>query len=245
MIAPSATGNQMRLKRGNWQAYMSLNQFNLLTNTSNMRAKLIALAVALGAISSPVIASPEIEFWKWFQRNENALYDFESDQERVFDSLAAQMHKVDPNLTFEFGPKENHKREFVISADGIKAAFPKVESLYAAAPNLNKWTFIKFRPRRAPYSIKIGSVEVKPGDVSIRIEHDGRKAGLSVFISGLTPSLQKDFTSVAYLMLDQALGEFDVETKVGFIEVRERTTVPDGAVSIDDLPKVFDHFLPR
>ena len=207
-----------------------------------MRAKLIALAVALGVISSQANASPELEFWKWFQQNENTLFDFESDQERVFDSLVTQMHKVDPNLTFEFGPKKNHKREFVISADGMKASFPKVESLYATAPNLNKWTFIKFRQRREPYNIKVGSVEVLPRDVSVRIEQDGGKTGLTVFVAGLDSARKNDFASAAYLILDQALGEFDVETKVGFIEIRERTTVPDSAVSIYDLPKVFDQF---
>jgi hypothetical protein len=210
-----------------------------------MHAKLIALAVALGMISSQANASPEIGFWRWFQQNENTLYDFEGDQDQVFASLAAQMHKVDPNLTFEFGPKKNHKREFVISADGIKASFPKVESLYAAAPNLKKWTFIKFRPRRDPYILKVGNVEVAPRDVSILIEHDGQKAGLSVFVMGFTPAQRNDFTSAAYLFLDQALGEFDVETRVGFIEVRDRATVPSGAVSIYDLPKAFDHFLAR
>lgn len=51
-------------------------------------------------------------FWKWFQENESALFDFEKDQERVFDSLISQLHKISPHITFEFGPKENGYREF-------------------------------------------------------------------------------------------------------------------------------------
>jgi hypothetical protein len=90
--------------------------------------------VILALLTGRANASPESDFWRWFQKNENALFDFERDQERTFDRLAAEMQKVDPSLTFEFGPKDDGRREFVISADGIVEAFPKVESLYAAAP---------------------------------------------------------------------------------------------------------------
>jgi len=79
------------------------------------------------------MASPEADFWKWFEANHAELFDFERDQDRIFDRLAAEMHKVDHDLTFEFGPKENGKREFIISADGIVRAFPKVETLYVLA----------------------------------------------------------------------------------------------------------------
>jgi hypothetical protein len=61
-------------------------------------------------------------FWKWFIAHEAELFDFEADQERIFDTLARQLAQVHPNLTFEFGPKTDH-REFVISAGGIREAF--------------------------------------------------------------------------------------------------------------------------
>ena len=68
--------------------------------------------------------SKEALFWRWFQANETRLFDFEKDQDRVFNELQMQLHRIQPSLTFEFGPKEEGKREFVISADGIKDAFP-------------------------------------------------------------------------------------------------------------------------
>src|SRR5882724_4779444 len=91
----------------------------------------VMLVSIFGFLGSRANASAEADFWQWFQRNEADLFDFERDQEAIFDRLAAEMHKVHPSLTFEFGSKENGRREFVISADGIKDAFPKVESLYA------------------------------------------------------------------------------------------------------------------
>ena len=60
------------------------------------------------------------------QQNEDAVSDFEKDRERVFDRLEIALHKVDSHLTFEFGPKEDGRREFTISADGIREAFPNI-----------------------------------------------------------------------------------------------------------------------
>lgn len=95
--------------------------------------------------------SPEEKFWTWFLQNDENLFNFERNQEKVFDMLAYELSQVHPDLTFEFGPVlENTKREFVISAGGIKKAFPAVENLYNSSPKIEKWIITKFRPRREP-----------------------------------------------------------------------------------------------
>jgi hypothetical protein len=188
-------------------------------------------------------ATPEQEFWKWFQKNETSLFTFETNQPVVFDRLATQMQKVQESLTFAFGPVKNGKREFVISADGIKTAFPAVEQLYASSPKLDRWIFIKFRPRRTPMDIEYGGVKAKAEDVYCTVEPDRGKAGITVFFNGYESEQDKTYKGIAFLMLDQALGEYDVETKVGFIEVK-----PFSAESvlekkpIKDVTKVFDDF---
>jgi hypothetical protein len=187
-------------------------------------------------------ASAEAHFWKWFQNNEAMLFDFERDQEAVFDRLAGEMHKVHPSLTFEFGPKENGRREFVISADGIKDAIPSVESLYAAAPALERWQFIKFRPRRNPFDIEYGGVSVKASSVSVLLEPDGQKAGITVFIPGYTQEGHNTYAGIAFLLLDQALGEYDVETRVGFIDVKAPARTSVQTLSLQELPNAFDDY---
>jgi hypothetical protein len=62
------------------------------------------------------------EFWKWFTQHESELHDFEVDRERIFNTLANELQKVDPDLTFEFGPAAA-RREFIISAGGISELF--------------------------------------------------------------------------------------------------------------------------
>ena len=188
-------------------------------------------------------SSPEQDFWKWFQDNEASLFDFEKNQDAVFDRLATALHGVHPSLTFEFGPKQGNHREFVISADGNKDAFPEVSALYDAAPKLPRWTFIKFRPRRESMDISYNGISVRAQDVLFAIAPDGDRAGITLFIPGYTGQNHETMMRIAFLMLDQALGEFDVETRVGFIEVKSLQEAPKTKKPLKELPKTFDAFL--
>lgn len=214
----------------------------------SFRRVLISVFLPLFGLFAPhANATPESEFWQWFQKNDAMLFDYERDQEKVFDLLAAAMQKVHPSLTFEFGPKEGGRREFVISADGIREAFPKVESLYASAPRLQHWKFIKFRPRREPLDlVEYGGASVKPKDVTVVLRPQGKQVALTVLIPGYPGSSRDAYVGVAYLLLDQALGEYDVETRVGRIDVATPGDNPAGAVPLSQLPRAFDaHFASR
>lgn len=189
-------------------------------------------------------ATPEQAFWAWFQNNDAALFDFEKDQEKIFDRLNREMNKVNPTLTFEFGPKQNGRRDFVISADGIKAAFPAVEALYAAAPTLPHWKIIKFRPRRKPMDIEYQGVSVKASTVRVHLEVNGGMAGLTVYIPGYSPD-NKAFLAINYLLLDQALGEYDVETYVGEIRVEASPYPGEETLSLEELPAALDSSVKR
>jgi hypothetical protein len=198
------------------------------------------------ALSGYCQMAPEETFWKWFQKNNDVLFDFEQDRDKVFDRLSTEMHKVDADLTFEFGPKKDGRREFVISADGIRSAFPKVETLFATAPKLPHWTFIKFRPRRPPSDINYEGVSVKSTAVLAHLELRGKKADVTLFIPGYTLRAKPAYTAIAFLLLDQALGEYDVETRVGEVTVKPTTLVSHDANSFASLPDLFDRlFLPR
>lgn len=87
-------------------------------------------------------------FWEWFSKNESRIYNFEKDQEQIFDESNDKLVRIDSNLTFEFSPiHKNQIREFTISADGIKESFPSLTRLVAKAPKLKKWKFNAFRLR--------------------------------------------------------------------------------------------------
>jgi hypothetical protein len=158
------------------------------------------------------------DFWKWFEENTPLIFNFEKDQERIFDLLQGELHKIDENLVFEFGPIIENKREFIISADGIKDSFNSVEELYELRPDLPEWIIIKFRPRREiTYNTSINDIMISPEDIYYKLFKDETKVGILLFIKNYDKD-NKIYMQLAYLFLDGALGEYDMETKVGWIE---------------------------
>src|SRR5262245_11282493 len=128
----------------------------------------------------------EQKFWQWFEANSAKLMNFESNPEAIFDELNRQLNKVNNDLTFEFGPILNGKREFVVTADGIKAAFPAVEALVQAAPTLDDWAIVAFRqPQGTNFIIELEGRKVSADDIWFATEPDGDKTGLYLFIKGL------------------------------------------------------------
>ncbi len=187
------------------------------------------------------------QVWNWFEQHEDDLFHFERDQEQTFDRLAAALGEVDPDLTFEFGPKQNGVREFVISAGGLKRSFPAVARLYDARPKLDRFHVIAFRPRRPVVNnIEFGDLTISANDVYYRLcrDDDPKKLGILLLLPGYTDDRKDVFGQVGYLFLDEALGEFDVETSVGFIEIMGHdSTHFDGALPIQRLATDFDALL--
>lgn len=185
----------------------------------------LAILVLLSLLTNmPIFAKETKEqvFWRWFVANEDRLFQFEKDQESTFDQLDNAMAKVHEDLTFEFGPvRTDGTREFVISAGGLKAVFPSVESLHRAAPELKRWKFIKYRQRRTPINdIEYGGVEVKAKEVHYAVFKDEApgKIGIMLYLDGYAKGEKEGVLGqIGYLFLDEALGEFDVGTKVGTI----------------------------
>jgi len=193
--------------------------------------------------------TPPDTFWNWFTQNEAELFEFdptrETERERLFDRLATEIHKVHRDLTFEFSPP-GPKREFVVSAAGIKAAFPDVVRLVNAAPALPRWQFTAFRPRRSPINlVQIGDMCVDPRKVQFSLLDNGKIAGLHLFIPGYRESDSR-FKQIGYLLLDEALGEYDVETRLGLIKMLSPDTHTEGdRYPLDRLPALFDQLVSR
>jgi hypothetical protein len=187
--------------------------------------------------------TPQVKFWKWFEANGTRLLDFEKDQDRLFENLRAELHKVHPDLTFEFSGKNDGAREFVISADGNKGAFPMVIALADAAPSLPNWKIIKFRQPREFTKINFQGLEVGAEQVQFTIEPDGDKVGVTLFIDGYVES-DPQYKIIGFLLLDACLGEYDVEMNVGFIEFKtaaEESALPK--LPLTELPNVFSQLV--
>jgi hypothetical protein len=187
----------------------------------------------------------EQAFWNWFVAHEEDLLYLDASRERLFDSLHLQITQVHPDLVFEFGPRAE-QREFVISADGLRNAFSAVAALVASAPRLDRWRITGFRPRRSPLNpVQIGDVTVDPADIEFSLLTDGSTIGLKLFIPGFGEE-KMAIKQIVYLMLDEALGEYDVETKIGLIQMLppESPTTPK-RYPLSELPARFDELSAR
>ncbi len=198
----------------------------------------------LGSFSCFNTKSKEDVFWAWFVKNSSRLFHFEDEQEKIFDEITVQLRKINPDLTFEFGPIQNDKREFIISAGGIKSSFPAVEKLYSVKPDLKEWKITKFRPRRdGLFTIQFLEKKVSSEDIRFLFfkDDDKTKIGILLFLNGYTESESSVYEEIAYLFLDQVIGEYDVETYIGAIEIQGfDSKYFDQSVQIDQLAPMFD-----
>jgi hypothetical protein len=181
------------------------------------------------------------EFWKWFEQYSEKLFSHENNN-AILDELRNQLHKINKNLTFEFGPNIQEKRDFSISADGIRDAFPFVEKLFDTKPLLPKWNIQKFRQRGdISLIITINDVTLYPENIRYLLFPYENKIGLFLFIKDFDE--KKDiFINLAYIFLDNALGEYDVETKIGGINFRDyNTEYFEQSKSIENFRTDFDN----
>ncbi|MEO7456225.1 MAG: hypothetical protein ABIY52_08180 [Gemmatimonadaceae bacterium] len=193
-------------------------------------------------MQSPIAPEAALTFWQWFQVHDEELFHLERDMERVFDELAAALKPVHPDLVFEFSAVRDGVREFVISAGGLKDAFPAVAALAASAPDMPRWTVVPFRQPRGLGTVKFGGVEIRGADIIVLPEVNDSLVDIQLFVPGYKSTSQSIFEQIAFLLLDQALGEFAVETSLGSIEIGAPPPVlPSGCISLTDLEVLTRH----
>ena len=193
--------------------------------------------------SKGTLMSAQELFWKWFEQHQEQLLHFEADRDKHFDMVADALQKVDSHLTFEFGPAEA-KREFVISAGGIRDAFSAVVSLVNAAPAMPDWRITAFRPRRTPLNtVEFRGKLANPQEVQFSLLDNGRTAGIRLFIPHFLEG-DSDWRQIGYLLLDDALGEYDVETRLGFIKMYSpEVSTSEKRYRFAALPELFDRLI--
>jgi len=183
------------------------------------------------------------QFWTWFQAHDAVLFAVRTAQEPVCDTLSWMLQAVDSNLTFEFGPLDHGRRDFVVSADGVISAFAAVEAIGNTAPFMDRWHIVKFRPRREPMPLVVGPLAIDPKDVGVQLSADGDKVALVVSLPGYRRLADRRFERTGYLILDQALGEYTMETRIGAIDfVPTEQRRPGTWRSLRELPALVDNW---
>jgi hypothetical protein len=193
---------------------------------------LVVVALLGGAPkAAPASASG---FWSWMATNEVRLADATKVNPRAaMEEISSHLETEKPGLIAEVGVEPKGPHLLVVSADGDKKLFPAVKELAAAAPALKRWKVVAFRPRGdvAGTTIEIGSTKISAADYFFReTGRGGGKIDIEIFCKGLSEQNRKAIERVAFLFLDQIVGEYDTETKVGAIEVNVLPSKPGADV---------------
>ena len=184
------------------------------------------------------------KFWEWFKQNSDSyFFNLEQNTEALFKDLNGALNKVNPNLTFEFSPVlEDGKREFVISADGMKSIFPVVTTLVNNAPPLDKWHIIAFRqPQKGYTQITYGDLTIDYKDVYFQYAKDAGQVAVKLSIRGYEET--DEWGAAMFILLDSVLGEYHTEMSLSYIEMNPLNEEDINKLSpITDLPMAIENY---
>lgn len=186
-------------------------------------------------------------FWDWFAKHETTIFEFEKDQGKVLDLLSSKLTSYKEDVTFEISHVKERKRDFIISADGISDAFPHVESLVQSAPEFELFSIIAFRPRIDGYEgfkLKYAGREFDVSKIWVYSRVEDGFFDLIVYHPDFSEQESNIFISGSYLLLDMALGEYDVAKNIRYIDHQK---LPDNPVELGlkpftEIRKIFDEY---
>ncbi len=205
-----------------------------------------------GGAEAQAVESPFDCFWRWFLTAEARLRDAHGGDaaalEAAVNEIGDRLRRVHPELCFEYGRADDGVFELILSAGGIRSLFPAVAALKQAAPEIPGWRIVGFRPRKEScVRVQLGEAVLEPEGLWYRLTQDADHADLDLFVDGLTAENLEGLGGAAFLMLDAALGEYDVATRIGAIDFDALPEDPAGLdlKPIDALRADFDALFPQ
>lgn len=186
-------------------------------------------------------------FWEWFKLN-NKAYLFlnavdAAIKEQMLNNLMEQLHKYCNKLYFEIGGHPDKSQELIITAEGNKRHFDKVETLIDVAPHLPNWTFIAFIPPRGiDFEMKYEDVELKPREMWFEpLEHPDNPATIGIKVCTKNFELVEDsewLRPAVCKILDTILGEKSFALDVEHVAIDQLPDEPEeqGLIQLSELP---------
>lgn len=188
----------------------------------------------------------EDNFWKYFERNKKSLEEFinsDLSDYTAYNNLTDAIHKYSDLIFPEVTQNSDGKFVLIITPDGKPSGIPDTEKLYNSKPEIDNWIVEKFRQPKDDLKFKYDGLEYPSSDIEIIpefIDEEG-KVDIRVYIKNMNLDKEK-YQTMAWLYLDNILGEFNSITKVryaDFFHLDDGQTVRD-SISILELRKMID-----
>ena len=166
------------------------------------------------------------QFWNWFKDN-NKSYTFlnsvdEEVKEQLLDKFLKQLHSYCDKLYFEIGGFPDEDQELIITAEGDKNYFDKVEHLINNAPQIDGWTFIAFKPPTPDhFKSKWADLELNTEGMWFLPLSNENNQDLSIRVFFNNQDLIKEnatLTPLLYKMLDTIVGEKSFALDINYVD---------------------------
>jgi len=158
-------------------------------------------------------------FWTWFSGESERLFQALDDSAiEVMQEVNAVLKESHPGVFSEFPAKPGgaQKAKMVLTPDGDVELIETVRELVAAAPALERWSFVPFRQRAAlGGAIEMHGVRLEESDVFYRTLSGPRgELWITLVIRGLTEDEDDPRPLMAILLMDHLIGELDSLTTI-------------------------------
>jgi hypothetical protein len=162
-------------------------------------------------------------------------------EDPTWNELTSQLHTVDADLVFEFGPADAQPRMFAVSGDGLTEEVPIVQQMVRLSPRLTGWNIVAFRPplRDPSPAVEYQGASLNPRDVWFRATPSGDKFDLDLYVRGWPNSPSEAQTGCIFLLLDHVIGEYSTIVHLARIESHPLAAGPKkGLKTLLELPTV-------
>ena len=181
-------------------------------------------------------------FWEWFSSRCEVYYQAIEDQnfDPYVQEVSQKMEELLPSLAWVFGPGEdNVGHSFTVSPEGNPYKAFLCSYLIKRAPELKGWTFYDSRqasPTFAGCKMNVAGQSVSANEiwVSPSIDEDNELIDLVCWNPAFEDLPEKDRGQITFLWLDEALGEFTVENRIGKIDINGSAL--NAAIPLTELP---------
>jgi hypothetical protein len=186
-------------------------------------------------------------FWNWFKEN-NKTYLFlnsvdEDVKEKLMNNLLFHLNEYCENIYFEIGGHPNGDQELIITAEGDRNYFGKVDQLISSAPLIDNWTFFSLIPPvEGHFKSKWDDLELNTEDLwflPLSIE-ESDDLGIRIFIKNHDLIKEnKILMSLLYKMLDSIVGEKSFALDIQYVDAELQPDDPEeeGMYQLLELPE--------
>jgi hypothetical protein len=184
-------------------------------------------------------------FWSWWRTAGAAATATAVEAGRaieIAEDLGRRVSAVDPRLGWELGAGDGSRHVLMVTAEGDPALRAAARRWLRGAPDADdRWEYSDVRraaPNLADISLELQGAVVPADEVLVEAEVGDVAVDVGVYHPALAPLEAGDRLRAVFLLLDQALGEVDVELWLGTVEALRLP--PPEPVPLTSLPGVVD-----